>query len=176
MTEVSSKPRGRRWSATRRCVLVRYVVEVGAEPVSVDGWRVAEHREDGVGGHEAMTAHRSQLSDGCPVAGDDEGLSMIKAAHDLTAVVAKLALCDYLCHTQNVALRATHGNHPAPMGSYAQPTTGSESAIWRYPTECPAKEGVSCDWSVESSIVSVMSSSPEPYVASHSGGIQSGAP
>jgi hypothetical protein len=41
---------------------------------------------------------------------------MIEAAHDLTAVVAKLALCDCLCHTHNVARRATHGNRPAPIG------------------------------------------------------------
>ncbi len=125
MTEVSSKPRSRRWSAMRRCVLIRDVVEVGAEPVSVDRWRVAEHREDGVSGHESMTAHRSQLSDGRPVASDDESLSMIEAAHDLTAVVAKLALCDCVRHTHNVARSATLWQPARDIGSSALPAAPS---------------------------------------------------
>jgi len=100
-TEVSSNPRGRRRSATRYRVLRRNVIEVGAELLAVDGWCVAEHGYDHVGGNEAVAAHRSQFSDRGAIARDDEGFPMIKTSHDLTAVVAQLSLRNGLGHPDN---------------------------------------------------------------------------
>src|SRR5437868_12246041 len=92
ITDVSSRPRGRRGSATRFRVLRRDVVQVSAEPVAVDGRRVAERGNDGLRGNEPVTSHWCQFSDWGAVARDDESLSVIKATHDLAAVLAQLPL------------------------------------------------------------------------------------
>src|SRR5205814_10383260 len=97
----------RRGSATRFRVLCRDVVEVSAELVAVDGRRVPECGNNGVTGNEPVTSHRCQFSDWGAVARDDESLSVIKATHDLAAVIPQLPLGDRLWHAPTVAPCAT---------------------------------------------------------------------
>ncbi len=76
--------------------LRRDLVEIGAETAGVDGGGVAEHRGDRVGRDEAVAAQRRELADRGSVSGDDEGLTLIEAPHDLATVVAELSLRDRL--------------------------------------------------------------------------------
>jgi hypothetical protein len=47
---------------------------------------MAEHGDDRVGGHEAMTPQRSEFADGRAVARHDERLALIEGTHDLATV------------------------------------------------------------------------------------------
>src|SRR5262249_5101649 len=102
-TEVSSSPRSRRGSGTRRRVLVEDAVDVGTEPDWIDPRRSGERAHDDLRRDEAATPERDQLTHWRPVAGDDEGLALVERSHDLAAVVPELALGDLPCHVAIVA-------------------------------------------------------------------------
>ena len=109
-TDVSSSPRSRRDSGTRRRVLVEDAIDLGAEPGWIDPRGSGERAHDDVRRDEAATPERDQLTHGRPVAGDDEGLALVECSHDLAAVVPELALGDLPCHTAIVA-RVRHVLH-----------------------------------------------------------------
>lgn len=81
-------PRRRRTSGTWRCVPLDDGVEIGPEAFELDGRRVAEQGSNSVGPDETVASQRSELADGHPVAGHDEMLTPIQAAHDLPALVS----------------------------------------------------------------------------------------
>jgi hypothetical protein len=73
-------------------------INIGTEAARVDGGRVPEDGNDCRRGHESVTAQGGELAHRHTVASGDEGLSLIEPAHDLTAVVAELALGDGFSH------------------------------------------------------------------------------
>jgi hypothetical protein len=90
-------------SATRERVLEREPVHVAAEALGVDRWSAVERLYDGRPVDESPSVQRSQLADPNPVTGHDEALTRVKCAHDLAALVAKLALGNLSRHTSTVA-------------------------------------------------------------------------
>src|SRR5579872_982805 len=104
-TEVSMMPRERR-SATRKSLLRGNGVEILSEASILDSWRAAEDGHGTGCGHEAMPVQRRELSYRAAIARDDVALTLVKSPHDLSAVIAELALTDLL-HRQSVARRAT---------------------------------------------------------------------
>ena len=91
------RPRARR-SATRFGIRTGYTVEIAAEAFVVDRRRTTEHRDCRLRADKALPAQRCELTDGHPIAGDDEGLAVVESPHDLPAVVAKFSLGDFLSH------------------------------------------------------------------------------
>jgi hypothetical protein len=71
-TEVSMRPRECCFSGTRGRVLVDCSVEIGPEPVRVDGRRAREGRDRRAGGHELPRPHWCEFSNWHAVAGDQE--------------------------------------------------------------------------------------------------------
>src|ERR1700739_1811048 len=110
------RPRdGRGAAATGRDLLAGGPIEVRSEPVELHA-RSASERSDGrFGADESMPTQRGKLADRNPVPGHDEGFALVKLAHDLAAVIAKLTLSDLSGHTPNVA-RVLHATRcPSPQ-------------------------------------------------------------
>jgi hypothetical protein len=136
-TDVSRSPRARRCSGTWVRILVCDRVEVSPEPVGVDVRCVAEHRDSGVGCHEAVAAQWCQFSDGYPVARDGESLALIEQAHYLAAFVSEFALCDRLAHDAIVAPRATTGSyHSRKRRALAPMRRSALSSCWQVASFC----------------------------------------
>src|SRR5947199_10113 len=96
--EVSMSPRARRWSATRRGVLVDHRVDIFPKPPGCDVWRAGKSGRCSVGRYEHPLAQRDQLADRHAIACDDEGLPPVQRAHDSPALVAELPLRDFSVH------------------------------------------------------------------------------
>ena len=67
-------PRGWRWSATRRRVLIDPGVDVFPKTSGRDAWRSAESGKGSLSGHEHSLSEGNQLTDGHAIACDDECL------------------------------------------------------------------------------------------------------
>jgi hypothetical protein len=81
---------GRKALATRRGPLALRPIEICAEPVEFHP-RSAPERGDGrFGGDESVPAQRGQLPDRDSIPRHDEGLALVKLAHDVAAVIAQL--------------------------------------------------------------------------------------
>ena len=104
-TEVSTRPRaGREASAKGHDVLAGGAIEVGSEPVELQARSASERGESRLGAYEPMPTQRGELADRDSIPGHDEGLTLVKLAHYLAAVIAKLTLSDLFGHTPTVAL------------------------------------------------------------------------
>ena len=90
---------GREASATRRDLLAGGPVEVRSEPVELHARSVSERGDSRLGAHESMSTQRGQLADRDSIPGHDEGLALVKLAHNLAAVIAKLTLSNLFGHT-----------------------------------------------------------------------------
>jgi len=80
-------PRLGRGSGTRSRFLIEPRIEVGPEPLELDGRSVAEHGGCGFCCNELTLFERHQLSDWDSVARNDEGVSAVERPHDLAAFV-----------------------------------------------------------------------------------------
>ena len=75
--------------------LVDLLVEVGAEALELTTGAPAKAATSiAYRGDESPACDRDELAHGNAIAGDHVGLSPVQAAHDLAALVAKLALGD----------------------------------------------------------------------------------
>ena len=101
-TEGLSRPRAP--SGTRRGILVDDLIEIGQQLIPLDRRRSSEDFEHLVAPSERSASHRCELADGDASSGHDEGLAGVEAAHDVTAVVAQLALRDGGTHVHIDAL------------------------------------------------------------------------
>jgi hypothetical protein len=99
-TDVSSKPLV--VSATRGDVLIDGAIEVCAQPLMVNARGTSERRGQSRSVHEAAP-HRHQFANRNTIASHDECFALVEAAHDVTAVVAQLALTDLAAHAPTVA-------------------------------------------------------------------------
>src|SRR6476620_4354961 len=90
-------------SATRRDVLAGDPIEVRAQPVELYARSALEHCHSRLGTHESTPSQRGKLADRDPIPGHDEGFALVKLAHNLAAVIAKLTLGDLSGHTPSVA-------------------------------------------------------------------------
>ena len=106
-TDVSSTPRSTRWSGTGFDALIGDGVEVSSEPFGVDGWSCLEDLCNGFRGHEAKPTQRCEFADRNSIACDDEELTPVEAAHDLSAAVPQFSLAQDLTHPPIVARCAT---------------------------------------------------------------------
>jgi len=93
-TEVSISPRSLVGPATRSGVLVDVPVDVFAELLGIDRADAPERRLKDAGRDELPGSDRSQFAHGDTVAGDEELLTAIQLSHDLSTLVAQLALGD----------------------------------------------------------------------------------
>src|SRR5271165_5939358 len=92
-TEVSMRPcDGREVLTTRRDLLAGGPIEVRSEPVELHARSASERRDGRLGAYESMPTQWRKLADRDPIPGDNEGFALVKLAHDLAAVVAKLTL------------------------------------------------------------------------------------
>ncbi len=97
-TEVSISPRSAGGSATRRRILVRETVDIGAEARGVDRRRAGEGGEGELSVHIPVALNGMELADRDAVAGHHEALSGVEGPHHLTALVAQLPLGDLAHH------------------------------------------------------------------------------
>lgn len=67
-------------------------VDVGSELLEIDRRRPLEGSNNDVPGNELPPADRPQFADRDAVAGDEEVLTAIQCSHDLSTLVAQLAL------------------------------------------------------------------------------------
>jgi hypothetical protein len=95
------RPRdGREASATRRDLLAGGPIEVCSEHIELHPRSASECGDSRRGAYESMPTQRGKLADGDPIPGDDEGFALVKLAHDLAAVIAKLTLGDFFGHSR----------------------------------------------------------------------------
>jgi hypothetical protein len=97
-TEVSMSPRAWRGSATWRGVLIDDGIYVFSKPSGCHAGCAGEGVADGIGRHEYPSSKGGQLADRHAIACDDERLAPVQGAHDLSALIAKLALGDTPAH------------------------------------------------------------------------------
>lgn len=102
-TDVSSRPRGGRGSGKGIGSRVDEGVQILAEAASVYDWSPTEHGDRSLRGNESLPSKWHQLPYRHTVAGDNEALTPVEAAHDLSAVVAQLSLRDLPTHAPSVA-------------------------------------------------------------------------
>ena len=103
MTEVSTRPRGYRRSATRGRVLVEDRVDLRTEPIRFNLRGAGERRERDTCADKLPGPDGCQLSNRHAIARDQKGLATIEAAHDLATGVPELALGDRTGHRSSVA-------------------------------------------------------------------------
>ena len=101
---------GRGASATRRDLLAGDdPIEVRSEPVKLHARSGSERGNYRLGAYESMPTQRGKLTDRNPIPRDDKGFALVKLAHDLAAVIAKLSLSDLSCHPPSVARVLRYG-------------------------------------------------------------------
>ena len=83
-------------------------INIGPEPAELHSRCAGENGHSGVGGNELALPERCQFADRHAVACDDERLSAIERAHDLSARVAKFPLGDLASHGRIVARVLRH--------------------------------------------------------------------
>jgi hypothetical protein len=98
-------------SATRRDLLAGGPIEVRAQPVELHARSAPERRQSRLGPYESMTTQRRELANRDPIPGHNEGFALVKLAHDLAAVIAKLTLSDLPGHTRKCSTCATRPVH-----------------------------------------------------------------
>jgi hypothetical protein len=86
-TDVSMSPRGWRGSATRTRSLVENGIDVITEPLPLDRRCTRKSSDRSPRADELTLSKRCQLTDGNPVARDDEGLAAVERPHDLAALI-----------------------------------------------------------------------------------------
>ena len=100
----------------------------------VDGRCMAEHGDNRVGGHEAMTAQRSEFADGRAVARHDERSRPDRGERMISPLSLRSSRCsDRSTHDQTVAPRATDSQRTDPIGRSVavRPSTNrSRSDTW----------------------------------------------
>src|SRR5215207_10039836 len=128
-TDVSSNPRSGRASATWKHVLAGGGVQICSEALVADAGRTLEHRNRGLGGHEAVPTQRGEFTDRLTVTGDDEGLTLIECAHDLPALIAQLPLGDLSTHgSQRSTTCYGVVSSPGPLFMWASRVRGGHQA------------------------------------------------
>lgn len=122
-TEVSIRPQSGLTPKARGRILIEDRVDVFSKLPGVDIGSASERLGDLVAGDEMPAADRPQLPDRDTVAGDDELFTAIQFSHDLSALVAQLALAYLACHYPQCSTGATAasaadgaaGPRPHPM-------------------------------------------------------------
>src|SRR6476469_6969119 len=99
-TEVSIRPRSGFgfWPGTRRRILIDVGIDVGKELLDIDWLCSSQEGKHGLRWNELAPPNRPQLPDRDAIAGDDEVLTAIQRPHDLSALVAQLALGQFSGH------------------------------------------------------------------------------
>ena len=98
-------------SATRRDLLAGGPIEVRAQPVELHARSAPERRQSRLGPYESMPTQRRKLANRDPIPGHNEGFALVKLAHDLAAVIAKVTLGDLPGHTRKCRACATRAVH-----------------------------------------------------------------
>ena len=100
-TDVSSKPLV--VSATRGDVLIDGAVEVCTQSLILNTRGASERRRQSRSVHDAAAPQWHQFANRNTIAGHDECFALVEPTHDVTAVVAQLALTNLARHKKTVA-------------------------------------------------------------------------
>jgi hypothetical protein len=84
----------------RRDLLAGCPIKVRSEPVELHARSASERGDGRLGAYESMPTQRGKLADRDSIPGHDEGFALVKLAHNLAAVIAKLTLGDLSGHTE----------------------------------------------------------------------------
>jgi hypothetical protein len=92
-------------------------VDIGSELLEINRGGAFEGSNDNVPGNELPPPDRAQFANRDAVAGDDEVLTAIQRPHDLSTLVAKLALGQLPGHSIQRSTRATRAGGPVMLAA-----------------------------------------------------------
>jgi hypothetical protein len=84
----------------RRDLLAGGPIEVGSQTVELHARSAPERRHSRLCTDESTPTQWGKFADRDPVPGHNEGLALVKLAHNLAAVIAELTLGDLSGHTR----------------------------------------------------------------------------